>query len=223
MSNLYKVKVAQLSLCDPMDYTVHGILQARILEWVAFPFSGDLHNPGIELGSPALQADFFTNWAIREATIYIVQFSRSVVSDSLRPHEPQHAMPPCISPTPRMYSNSCPLSRWCHPTISSSVVPFSSCPQSFPASGSFQMSQFFASGGQSIGVSASKSVLPMNNQDLFHLGWTGWISLQSKGLSGVFSNTPTPQFKSINSSALSFLYSPTLTSIHDHWKNHSLD
>ena len=94
-----------------------------------------------------------------------VQFSRSVVSDSLRPHEPQHARPPCPSPTPRVYSNSCPLSRWCHPTISSSVVPFSSCPQSFPASGSFQMSQPFTSGGQSIGVSASKSVLPMNTKD----------------------------------------------------------
>ena len=112
----------------------------------------------------------------------------------------------------------CPLSRWCHPTISSSVVPFSSCPQSFPASGSFQMSQLFTSGGQSIGVSAWKSVLPINTQDWSPLGWTRWIFLQSKGHS-----SPTPQFKSINSSALSFLYSPTLTSIHDHWKNHSLD
>ena len=116
-----------------------------------------------------------------------VLFSRSVVSDSLRPHEPQHTRPPCPSPTPGVHSNSCPLSRWCHPTISSSIVPFSSCPQSFPALGSFQMSQFFASGGQSIGVSASKSVLPVNIQDWFPLGWTGWISLQSKGLSRVFS------------------------------------
>ena len=97
--------------------------------------------------------------------------------------------PPCPSPTPRVYSNSCLLSQWCHPTISSSVIPLSSCPQSFPASGSFQMSQFFTSGSQSIGVSASASVLPMNIQDWFPLGWTGWISLQSKGLSRVFSNT----------------------------------
>ena len=118
-----------------------------------------------------------------------VQFSRSVVSDSLRPHESQHARPPCPSPTPGVYSNSCPSSRWCHPAISSSVVPFSSCPQSLPASGSFPMSQLFTSGGQSIGVSASASVLPMNTQDLSLSGWTGWISLQSKGLSRVFSNT----------------------------------
>ena len=118
-----------------------------------------------------------------------VQFSRSVVSDSLRPHESQHARPPCPSPTPRVYSNSCPLSQWCHPAISSSVVPFSSCPQSLPASGSFPMSQLFPSGGQSIGVSASISVLPMNTQDWSSSGWTGWISLQSKGLSRVFSKS----------------------------------
>ena len=118
-----------------------------------------------------------------------VQFSRSVVSDSLWPHGPQHARPPCPSPTPRVYSNSCPLSRWYHPTISSSVIPFSSCLQSFPASGSFTVSQFFTSGGQCIGVSASASVLPMNIQDWFPLGWTGWISLQSKRRSRVFSNT----------------------------------
>jgi len=117
-----------------------------------------------------------------------VQFSCSVVSNSLRPHEPQHARPPCPSPTPAVHPNSCPLSWWCHPTISSSVVPFYSCPQSFPASGSFQMSQFSTS-GQSIVVWASTSVLPMNTQDWSPLGWTGWISLQSKGLSRVFSNT----------------------------------
>ena len=111
-----------------------------------------------------------------------VQFSCSVVSDSLQPHGPQHDRPPCPSPTPRVYPNSCPLSQWCHPTISSSVIPFSSCPQSFPASGSLQMSQLFISGGQSIGVSASKSMLPMNTQDWSPLGWTGWISLQSKRL-----------------------------------------
>ena len=118
-----------------------------------------------------------------------VQFSRSVMSDFLQPHEPQHARPPCPSPTPRVYPNSCPLSQWCHPTISSSVIPFSSCLQSFPTSGSHIMSQFFTSGGQNIGVSASTSVLPMNTQDWSPLGWTGWISLQSKGLLRVFSNT----------------------------------
>ena len=117
-----------------------------------------------------------------------VQFIRSV-SKSLRPHESQYASPPCPSPTPRVYSNSCPSSWWCHPAISSSVVPFSSCPQSLPASGSFPMSQLFTWGGQSIGVSASTSVLPMNTQDWSPLGWTGWISLQSKGLSRVLSNT----------------------------------
>ena len=109
-----------------------------------------------------------------------VQFSRSVVSDCLWPHGLQHARPPCPSPAPGVYPNPCSLSRWCHPTISSSVVPFSSCLQSFPASGSFQMIQLFTSGGQSIGVSASTSVLPMNSQDWSPLGWTGWISLQSK-------------------------------------------
>ena len=118
-----------------------------------------------------------------------VQFSHSVVSDSLRPHELQQARPPCPSPTPGVHSNSCPLSRWCHPAISSSVVPFSSCPQSLPTSESFPMSQLFAWGGQSTGVSASASVPPMNTQDWSPLGWTGWISLQSKGLSRVFSNT----------------------------------
>ena len=131
-----------------------------------------------------------------------VQFSRSVLSDFLRPHEPQHASPPCPLPTPRVYPNSCPLSRWCHPNISSSVVPFSSYPQSFPASGSFQMSQLFTSGGQSIGVSATTSLLPMNTQDWSSLGWTGLISLESKGLSRVFSNT-TVQKHQLFSSQLS--------------------
>ena len=118
-----------------------------------------------------------------------VQFSHSVVSNSLRPHELQHPRPPCPSPTPGVYPNPCPLSWWCHPTISSFVVPFGSCLQSFPASGSFPVCQFFASGGQIIGVSASTSVLPMNTQDWSPLGWTDWISLKSKGLSRVFSNT----------------------------------
>ena len=113
----------------------------------------------------------------------------SVVSNSLWTHKPQHTRPPCPSPTPGVHRNPCPLSRWCYPTISSSVVPFSFCLQSLPASGSFQTSQFFTSGGQSIGVSASTSVLPMNTQDWSPLAWTGWVSLQSKGLSRVFSNT----------------------------------
>ena len=119
----------------------------------------------------------------------LVQFSLSVVSNSLRPHELQHARPPCPSPPPRVYPNSCSLSRWCHPTILSSAVPFSSRLLSFPASGSFPVSQLFTSGGQSIGVSASASVLPMNTPDWSPLRWTGWVSLQSKGISKVFSNT----------------------------------
>ena len=118
-----------------------------------------------------------------------VQFRHSVVSESLWPHESQHARPPCPSPTTGVHSNLCPLSQWCHPAISSSIVPFSSCPQSLPASGSFPMSQLFAKGGQSIVVSALASVLPMNTQDWSPLGWTGWISLQPKRLSRVFSNT----------------------------------
>ena len=122
-------------------------------------------------------------------SMWLVQFSHSVVSDSLQPHGLQHTRLPCPSPTPGVYSNSYPLSQWCHPAISSSVIPFSSCLQSFPASGSFPVSQFFASGGQSIGVSASTSVLPKITQDWSPSGWTGWISLQSKGLSRVFSNT----------------------------------
>ena len=133
------------------------------------------------------------------------------MADSLWPHGLQHSRLPCPSLYPRVCSNSRPLSRWCHPTISSSVVPFSHR-QSFSASGSFQMSQFFKSGGQNIGASASASVLPMNIQDWSPLGWTGWISLKSKGLS-----------ESINSLVLSFLYGPTLTSTHDYWKNHSFD
>ena len=133
------------------------------------------------------------------------QFRRSAVSNSLQPHESQHSRPHCPSPTPGVHSNSCPLNRWCHPAISSSVVPFSFCPQSRWASESFPVSQLFIWGGQSIGVSALASVLPMNTQDWSPLEWTGCISLQSKRLS-------TPQFKSISSSALSFLHSPTFTS-----------
>ena len=133
------------------------------------------------------------------------------MSDSLWPHGLKHTRLPCLSPTPGACSNSCPLSQWCHPTISSSVVPFSSCLQSFPASGSFPVSLFFTSGGQSIGAPASASILSMNIQDWFPLGWTGWISLQSKGLSRVFFNTTVQRHLSV----LSFLYSLTLTSIQD--------
>ena len=151
-----------------------------------------------------------------------VEFSRSVVSNSLRPHGPKHARPPCPSPTPGVWvhSDSHPSSQWCHPTISSSVIPFFSRLQSFPESGSFPMSQFFASGGQSIRVSASASVLPMNIQDWFLLRWTGWISLWSKRLSRVFSNTTIQKHQFFGAQ---LFYSSTLTSIHDYWKNHSLD
>ena len=125
----------------------------------------------------------------------MVQFISSVMSDSLWCYGLQHARLPCPSLTPGIYSDSCPSSRWCHPAISSSVVPFSSCLQSFPASGPFQMIQFFASGDQSIEISASASVLPVNIQDWFHLGWTSWISMLSKGLSRVFSNTAIQRHK----------------------------
>ena len=146
----------------------------------------------------------------------IVQFIRSVVSDSLRPHGLQHARLPCPSLTLGVNSNSCPLSWWCHLTILSSVVPFSSCLQSFPTSGPFQMSQFFVSDGQSIGASASASVLPMNIQDWFPLGWTVWISLQSKGFSRVFSNTTVQKhqfFNAVQGSNLAHLPSTNYESI----------
>ena len=151
-----------------------------------------------------------------EKCIQSVQFCGSVVSDSLQPRGLQHARSPCPSPTPGVHSNSCPLSQWCHPTISS-FHPLLLQPSVFPSIGSFQMSQFFTSGGQSIGVSVSTSVLPMNIQDWFPVGWTSWISLQSQ------ESYSTPQFKNINSWVLSFLHGPTLTTIHDYWKNHSFD
>ena len=139
---------------------------------------------------------------------------------SLRPQGLQHARLPCPSPSPGNCSNSCPLSRWFHPTVSSSVAPFSSRLQSFPASGAFPMSQFFASGGQSIGVSASTSVLPMYIQGWFPLGLTGLTSLLSKDCQ---ESSPAPQFKSISSLALSLFYCPALTSIHNYWENHNFD
>ena len=149
-----------------------------------------------------------------------VQFSRLVVSDSSWPHESQHARPPCSSPTPGVHWDSRPSSQWCHPAISSSVIPFSSCPQSLPASESFPMSQLFAWGGQRTGVSALASFLPKKSQGWSPSEWTGWFSLQSKDSQ---ESSPTPQYKSISSSVLSFLHSPTLTSRHDHRKNHRLD
>ena len=173
--------------------------------------------PRIQTRVSCIAGRFSTIWATRKTLPHrfsLAQFSHLVISNSLWPHGLPHNRLPCPSPTSAVYSNSCPSGWWCHPTISFSVVPFSSCPQSLAASGSFPMSQLFARGGQSIGVSASASVLPMNIQDWSLLGWTGWISLQSSQES-----SPTPQFKSINSSGLSFLHSPTLTSIHDHWTN----
>jgi len=150
-----------------------------------------------------------------------VQFSHPVTSDSFRRHELQHVRLPCLLPTPEACSNSCPLSWWCHPTISFSVIPFSSSLQSFPASGSFPVNQLFTWCGQSIGVSASASVLPMNIQDWFPSGLTGLISLLSTGLLRVFSNTPVQKHHFFCTQ--SFLYGPTLTSIYDYWKNHSCD
>ena len=197
-------------LCSLQGSSVHGILQVRILACVAILFSRGSFWPRDQTQVSYISGIFLTVWATRENHINIymlitsyfaveyfllgyseissVQFSRSVVSDYLQPHEPQHARPPCPSPTPGAYPNSCPSSRQCHLVISSSVVPFS-CLQSLPASGSFAKSQLFTWGGQSIGASASTSVLPMNTQDWSPLGWTGWTSLQSKALSRVFSNT----------------------------------
>ena len=153
-------------------------------------------------------------------SLYSFQFSRSVVSDSLQPHESQHTRPPCPSPTPGVHWDSRPSSQWCHLAISYSVIPFSSCSQSLPASESFPMSQLFAWGGQSTGVSALASFLPNNARaDLLQNGLVGSPCSPRDAQE----SSPTPQFKSINSLALSFLHSPTLTSIHDHWKNHSLD
>ena len=173
-----------LTLCNPMDSnlpgsSVHGISQTRILEWVAIFFSRDLPQPGIQPTSPTLSSGFFIH-----LTVQISQPADFLWSNIL-----QHARLPCPSATRGACSDSCPLSHWCYPTISSSVIPFFSRLQSFPASESFPMSQLFASGGQSIEASASAWVLPMNIQDVFSLELTGLISLLSKGLSRVFSNT----------------------------------
>ena len=171
--------------CSPPCSSVHGILQVRILEWDVIPFSGGFSFPRDQTWVSCIASRFFIvltdqKPTVRKKSHWInifmltpVQFSRSVISDSLWHHEPQHTRPPCLSLTPRVYPNPCPLSQGCHLTISSSAVPFSSCPQSFPVSGSFQMSQLFTSGGQSIEVSDSTSVLPVNIQDWFPLRWTG--------------------------------------------------
>ena len=210
--------------------TIHSSTPAWKISRIEEP---DSSNPWVQTESDMIEkmSTFMYTWdylletfnnmtsiscSLRKVSSFL--FSHSVVSDSLWPHGLHHAKPPCPSPTPRVHPNSCPLSWWCHRTISSSVIPFSSCLQSFPASGSFPMSQSFTSGSQSIGVSVSASVLPMNIQDWFPLGFTGLISLKSNGLSRVFSNTTVQ-----NSSVLSFLFSSTLTSINDYWKNHSFD
>ena len=176
------------TLCDPMDCSltgscIYGIFQARVLEWVAISSSRGSSWPRHGTQVFHIAGRHFTIWATNS-----VQFSPSAVSNSLQPHGLQHARPPCPSPTPRVYSNSCPLSWWCNLTISSSAVPFSFCLQSFPASRSFPMSQLFASGGQSIGVSASASVLPEKYSGLISFMIDVWTSLEAKGLSGVFSN-----------------------------------
>ena len=181
--------------CKPSLSDFKSIILFEYSCWSGLPFPslGGLPNSGMEPTSPALAGGVLTAEPCSPCSegveILSLQFSRSVTSDSLWLHGLQHDRPPCPSPTPRVYSNSCPLSWWCHSAIWSSVIPFSSYLQSFPVSGSFPMSQLFATGGQSIEVLASTSVLPVNIQGWFPLGWTGWISLQSKGLSRVFSNT----------------------------------
>ena len=177
--------------CSLPGSSVHGVLQRRMLEWVAILYPGDLCDPGIETGSPALQADSLPSEPPGKHTYRFssVQFNHSVMSHSLRLHGLRHARLPCPSPTPGVHWDSHPSSQWCHPAISSSVVPFSSYPQSLPASESFPMSQLFAWGSQSTGVSALASFLPKKSQGWSPSEWTGWISVQSKGLSRVFSNT----------------------------------
>ena len=210
---------------SPPGSSVHGISLARLLEWVAISYSRESSRPRDRIHVVScvstLQADSLPLSYRGSPSFSTVQFSRSVVSDSLRPHELQRARPPCPTQTPGVHSDLCPSRRWCHPAISSSVVPFSSCPQSLPASGSFPTSQFFAWGDQ--------KVLEFQLQHR-SFRWTPRTDLLQDGLVGSpcsprnsQESSPTPQFKSINFSVLSFLHSPTLTSIHDHWKNHSFD
>ena len=171
--------------------SIHGVSQARILDWVVISSSRGSSRPRDQTHSSCISMSILYHWAASEAlySFSSVQFSCSVVSNSLRPHESQHARPPCPSPSPGVHSNSHSWSRWCHPAISFSVIPFSSCPQSLPASESFPMSQLLTWGGQSTGVSALASFLPKKTQGWCPLKWIGWISLQSKGFSRVFSNT----------------------------------
>ena len=198
-STVFQKWKSHSTLCDLMDCIALGIPQARKLEWVAFPFFKGSSQPKDRTQVSCIAGRFFTSWAkvyvksglkgFPGSPVSSVQFSCSVVSNSLRPHGLQHARPPGPSPTPGVHPDSRPLSPWCHPAISSLVVPFSSCPQSLPASESFPMSQLFSWGGQSTGASALASLLPKKSQGWSPSEWTGWISLQSKGLSRVFSNT----------------------------------
>ena len=202
------------TVCSPPGSFVYVILQVRILEWVAISFSRGSSQSRDRTQLSHITGRLFTNWATSSG-----QFSCSFVSNSLQPQGPQHARPPCPSSTPRVYSNSCPLSWWWHPTISASVTPFSSCLQSFLASRSFQMSQFFASWPKywsfSFSISPSKEYSGLIS---FRMDWLDLLEVQ-----GTLKSSPTPQFRSISSLALSFLYSQTLISIHDYWKNHSFD
>ena len=216
--------------CSPLGSFVLWILQARILEWFAMPSCKVSSQSRDWTCDPYVSCRL--HWQVgswppappekpnANNLLLLLLLSHSESCLTLQPHGLQNARLPCPSPSPRACSNSCPLTRWHHPTISSSVIPFSSCLQSFPASGSFLMSQIFTSGGQSIGVSASALVSPMTIQGWYPLGLTGLISFQSKGLSRIFSSTTV---KIINYSVLSLLYGPTLISIHDYWKNHSFD
>ena len=213
-----------LPLPSPVDHVLSKS-QTQLSDWTdtdtdtepaIFSVSGFLNK--VTSLSQHLISGLLAYGAVSRVSLDSVQFSHSVVSNSLRPHGLQHARLCCPSPTPSACSNSCPSSQWCHPTISSSIISFSSCLKSLPVSGSFPMSQFFVSDGHSIGASASASVLPMNIQDCFPLELVGspCSSRDSE------ESSPTPQFKSINSLALCFLHGPTLTSMHDYWKNHSL-
>ena len=207
----------ELALCTRRpkywSFSFTSVLPMNIQGWFPLSFTGS-----VALLSNGL-AWLFSRTTVWKHQFFNAQFSSGAQScPTLQLHGLQHARSPCPSPTVRACSNSCPFSQWCHLTISSSVVPFSSILESFPASGTFQMNQLFDSGGRSTGVSASALVLPMTIQDWFPLGLTG-----SPCSSGDSQESSTPQFKSINSSALSFIYSSTLTSIHNYWKNHSLD
>ena len=203
----------------------HSIILAWRILWTEKPgglLSLGSHRVGHNWSDLAAAAAAASHkiWYVIFSLFLKIQFSRSVMSDSLRPHEPQHARSPCPSPNPGVHLNPCPSSQWCHPTISSSVVPFSCCLQSFPASGSFPMSQLFAWGGQSIEVSASTSVLPMNTQDWYPLGWTALDLLSVQGTLKSFL-----QYHSSKASILwrSAFFMVQLTSIHDYWKNHRFD